>query len=75
MLLAPTAGPAATHERLDLVRARYEWHLHHTAQAERLRRTLEERIARNQPHATPACNTLDGSQDEPGGHYAVVQAV
>jgi len=23
------------------VQARYEWHLHHTAQAERLRRTLE----------------------------------
>jgi hypothetical protein len=29
------------HEEQRRLQARYEWHLHHTAQAERLRRTLE----------------------------------
>jgi hypothetical protein len=33
------------------VRARYEWHLHHTAQAERLRRTLEDLINRHEQQA------------------------
>jgi hypothetical protein len=31
--------------------ARLEWHLHHTAQAERLRRTLEGLIAHHGEHA------------------------
>jgi hypothetical protein len=31
--------------------ARLEWHLHHTAQAERLRRTLEGLIAHHEEHA------------------------
>ena len=31
--------------------ARVEWHLHHTAQAERLRRTLEGLIAHHEEHA------------------------
>ena len=31
--------------------ARAEWHLHHTAQAERLRRTLEGLIAHHEEHA------------------------
>jgi len=31
--------------------ARYEWHLHHTAQAERLRRTLEDLIAHHEQRA------------------------
>jgi light-regulated signal transduction histidine kinase (bacteriophytochrome) len=31
--------------------ARFEWHLHHTAQAERLRRTLEGLIAHHEEHA------------------------
>ena len=39
------------------VRARYEWHLHHTAQAERLRRTLEGLIAR---HETQAARLYEG---------------
>ena len=29
------------HEERQRLQARYEWHLHHTAQAERLRLTLE----------------------------------
>jgi hypothetical protein len=33
------------------VQARYEWHLHHTAQAERLRRTLEDLIAHHELEA------------------------
>jgi hypothetical protein len=33
------------------VRARCEWHLHHTAQAERLRRTLESLIANHEEQA------------------------
>ena len=31
--------------------AQLEWHLHHTAQAERLRRTLEGLIAHHEEHA------------------------
>ena len=31
--------------------ARLEWHLHHTAQAERLRRTLEELASRHEEQA------------------------
>ncbi len=34
------------------VRARYEWHLHHTAQAERLRRTLEELVSYHEMQAS-----------------------
>jgi hypothetical protein len=33
------------------LQARYEWHLYHTAQAERHRRTLEELIARHEQAA------------------------
>ena len=39
------------HEEQRRLRARYEWHLHHTAQAERLRRTLEELIERHEEQA------------------------
>ena len=40
------------HEEQRRLRARYEWHLHHTAQAERLRRTLEGLIADHEEQAT-----------------------
>src|SRR5215210_5338182 len=36
-------------------RARYEWGLHHTAQAERLRRTLEGLIAHHETQAAKLC--------------------
>jgi hypothetical protein len=39
------------------VRARYEWHLHHTAQAERLRRTLEALASH---HEEQAAKLTDG---------------
>ena len=39
------------HEEQRRLRARYEWHLHHTAQAERLRRTLEGLIADHEQQA------------------------
>ena len=35
--------------------ARLEWHLHHTAQAERLRRTLQDLIAHHESQATKLC--------------------
>jgi hypothetical protein len=39
------------HEEQRRLQARYEWHLHHTAQAERLRRTLEGLIADHEEQA------------------------
>jgi hypothetical protein len=39
------------HEEQRRLQARYEWHLYHTAQAERLRRTLEGLIADHEEQA------------------------
>ena len=39
------------HEEQRRLQARYEWHLHHTAQAERLRRTLEELVTHHEQQA------------------------
>jgi hypothetical protein len=40
--------------------ARYEWHLHHTDQAERLRRTLEALIAHHEEQASKLGASLGG---------------
>jgi len=40
-------------------RARYEWGLHHTAQAERLRRTLEALAAYHEEQAAKLCGQGD----------------
>jgi hypothetical protein len=42
---------ARVYNEKQRVQARYEWHLHHTAQAERLRRTLEDLIAHHELEA------------------------
>jgi aspartokinase len=39
------------HEEQRRLQARYEWHLHHTAQAERLRRTLEVLVSHHEQQA------------------------
>ncbi|HSK84969.1 MAG TPA: hypothetical protein VK902_16460 [Rubrobacter sp.] len=39
------------HEEQRRIQARYEWHLHHTAQAERLRRTLEKLVSHHEEQA------------------------
>jgi hypothetical protein len=36
------------HEEQRRLQARYEWHLYHTAQAERVRRTLEELVSHHE---------------------------
>lgn len=39
------------HEEQRRLQARYEWHLYHTAQAERVRRTLEELVSHHEQQA------------------------
>jgi hypothetical protein len=39
------------HEELRRLQARYEWHLYHTAQAERVRRTLEVLVSHHEQQA------------------------
>jgi hypothetical protein len=39
------------HEEQRRLQARYEWHLYHTAQAERVRRTLEEIVSHHEQQA------------------------
>ena len=39
------------HEEQRRLQARYEWHLYHTAQAERVRRTLEELVSHHEDEA------------------------
>ncbi len=50
------------------VRARYEWVLHHTAQAERLRRTLEALASH---HEAQAAKLIDVQPDTLGGELAL----
>jgi hypothetical protein len=39
------------HEEQRRLQARYEWHLYHTAQAERVRRTLEVLVSHHEQQA------------------------
>jgi hypothetical protein len=39
------------HEEQRRLQARYEWHLYHTAQAERVRRTLEQLVSHHEQQA------------------------
>jgi hypothetical protein len=48
--------------------ARLEWHLHHTAQAERLRRTPEALACH---HEAQAARLIDVQPDTPGGELAL----
>ena len=45
------AESARKHAEKQRQQARYEWHLHHQGQAERLRRTLEELIEHHEEKA------------------------
>jgi hypothetical protein len=54
---------AQKHEQQRLLQARYEWHLYHTAQAERHRRTMEILI---EAHERAAARLLEGSKTAKG---------
>jgi hypothetical protein len=45
------------HEEQRRLQARYEWHLHHTAQAERLRRTLGVLVSHHEEQAAKVMDT------------------
>jgi len=42
---------ARRHEEQQRLQSRYEWHLYHTAQAERVRRTLEDLVSHHEEQA------------------------
>ena len=54
------AESSRKHAQAQRQQARLEWHLHHTSQAERLRRTLESLIAHHEAEASKLGAPLGG---------------